>query len=158
MKLNETIQAITNILVDNDLDTYECFKVFNGLMVYYIQISGDGITLETCEEDNKPLDDEKTATEIYDYLRVEFNKVHLYELDEEQIKRLCKRICFGSIFYADYNNQFGVDCHEVSHYADGFIEDIEQRCEFEEYLDSTSPNEFAHDFHEYIQYAEYYNV
>lgn len=164
MNLNETLKAIESLLVEQDIDTYECFECISGTIIYSIQLDGNSvIRLETCNEDNMPLTDEKLAIGIYEFLRHKFNKVHLHELSENQVKKLCKQISFGSLYYDDYNNSFGVDSHEVANHVDTFIEDIEmliedneiEFCDFYEWFNHSTLDEIAERFYNSIQNVEY---
>ena len=78
-------------------------------------------------------DDEK---EELDLLREE-KEIHIWDLNEEQLKQLRSEICVGSIFLASYANSFEIDSKEVSNYADGYQEFIEE-CGYED-----TPEEFA---------------
>lgn len=78
-------------------------------------------------------DDEE---EDLDLLREE-KDLHVWDLDEEQLKKLRSEISINSIFYSDFNNSFEIDCHEVSNYADGYLEHLRE-CEYED-----TPQEFA---------------
>lgn len=164
MNLNETLKAIESLLVEQNIDIYDCFECINGTIIYSIQLGrGCIICLETCNSDFEPLTDEKLAAGVYEFLRHEFNKVHLHELSENQVKKLCKQISFGSLFYSDYNNSFGVDSHEVANHVDTFIEDIEMLiedheidfCDFDEWFNNSTLDEIAERFYNSIQNVEY---
>lgn len=49
---------------------------------------------------------------------------HIADLDRDELIELGERICFGSIYLADYNNDFFIDPKEVSDYADAYIETL----------------------------------
>ena len=78
----------------------------------------------------------ETEKEELDLLREE-KEIHIWDLDEEQLKKLRSEISINSIFYSDFNNSFEIDCHEVSNYADGYLEHLKES----EYEDT--PQEFA---------------
>ena len=46
----------------------------------------------------------------------------LISLGKIQTNRLTKDIIWNSVFYSDYENRYGIDCHIVSDFADGYIE------------------------------------
>lgn len=78
----------------------------------------------------------ETEMEELDLLREE-KEIHIWDLDEGQLKKLRSEISINSIFYSDFNNSFEIDCHEVSNYADGYLEYLKE-CEYED-----TPQEFA---------------
>ena len=78
----------------------------------------------------------ETEEEELDLLREE-KELHVWDLDEEQLKKLRSEISINSIYYSDFNNSFEIDCHEVSNYADGYLEHLKES----EYEDT--PQEFA---------------
>lgn len=47
-------------------------------------------------------------------------------LKSEYLWPLRQDICLGSIYYTDYNNRFGIDCHLVCDFFDGFISFINE--------------------------------
>lgn len=46
----------------------------------------------------------------------------LHSLGKIQVNRLAREIVWGSMFYSDYENRYGIDREIVSDYADGYIE------------------------------------
>lgn len=78
----------------------------------------------------------ETEEEELDLLREE-KEIHIWDLDEEQLKKLRSEICVGSVFLASYTNSFEIDSQEVSNYADGYQEFLEE-CGYED-----TPEEFA---------------
>ena len=46
----------------------------------------------------------------------------LHSLGKVQTNRLTKDIIWNSLFYADYENRYGIDTHIVADYAEGYIE------------------------------------
>lgn len=46
----------------------------------------------------------------------------LISLGKIQTNRLTKDIVWNSLFYADYENRYDIDCHIVCDFADGYIE------------------------------------
>ena len=62
-------------------------------------------------------DDEK---EELDELRKE-KEIHIWDLDEEQLKKLRSEICVGSCYVSDYANSFEIDPNEVCNYSEGYL-------------------------------------
>ena len=83
--------------------------------------------------------------EAYNAVRKELNEIHLEELTKKEVERLEKQIVMGSVYVADYENTFGVNPHEVSNYADGYLETKEDPEEYGEYKT----------FYDYIQSVEW---
>ena len=50
----------------------------------------------------------------------------LVNLGKIQTNRLTKDIVWGSLFYSDYHNRYGIDTHVVCDFADGYIEWLEE--------------------------------
>lgn len=46
----------------------------------------------------------------------------LVSLGKIQTNRLTKDIVWNSLFFSDFDNRYGIDCHIVSDFADGYIE------------------------------------
>ena len=67
-------------------------------------------------------DDEK---EELDELREE-KEIHIWDLDEEQLKKLRSEICVGSCYVSDYANSFEIDPNEVCNYSEGYLSFIEE--------------------------------
>lgn len=78
-------------------------------------------------------DDEK---EELDELREE-KEIHIWDLDEEQLKKLRSEICVGSLYFSDYENSFEIDSDEVYNYSEGYLSFLEE-CGYED-----TPEEFA---------------
>ena len=78
-------------------------------------------------------DDEK---EELDELRKE-KEIHIWDLDEEQLKQLRSEICVGSCYGSDYENSFEIDSDEVYNYSEGYLSFLEE-CGYED-----TPEEFA---------------
>ena len=78
-------------------------------------------------------DDEK---EELDELREE-KEIHIWDLDEEQLKKLRSEICVGSYYGSDYENSFEIDSDEVYNYSEGYLSFLEE-CGYED-----TPEEFA---------------
>lgn len=74
--------------------------------------------------------------EVYNAVRKELNEIHLQELSESEVEELRSQIVMGSIYYADYDNTFGVDTHEVAAYAEGFLEVEDEYDSFYDYIQS----------------------
>ena len=62
-------------------------------------------------------DDEK---EELDELREE-KEIHIWDLDEEQLKKLRSEICVGSCYGSDYENSFDIDTEEVYNISEGYL-------------------------------------
>ena len=78
----------------------------------------------------------ETEQEDLDLRRVE-KEMHIWDLDEEQLKKLRSEISIGSCYLSDYENSFELDTKEVSGYAEAYDEYIS-----DENLEDT-PQEFA---------------
>lgn len=74
--------------------------------------------------------------EELDLLREE-KEIHIWDLDEEQLKKLRSEICVGSCYGSDYKNSFEIDSNEVYNYSEGYLSFIEE-CGYED-----TPEEFA---------------
>lgn len=153
MKQNEKMKEIVSMLNEKGLyGNVEISEMLGNEYVFSINIwNEDDITYESASEDDIPLTDDKMIDDLYNYVRVWCNKVCLGELSENQIVQLCKRIGWGSIYYADFNNNFGVDCHVVSNYADGFIDYVEESQDFGEWLKNHPVETVGKEFYNYIQ-------
>lgn len=124
------------------LDMNTTFK----LGLEYITLKGnDDIEGINFDEAYVPIADEDINA-VYKGIRVALNEMHLFELSEKDVERLERQITFGSLYYADYENTFGVDCHEVAAYADGYLETQENPEELGEY----------ETFYDYIQSTEWF--
>ena len=64
--------------------------------------------------------------------------IALVSLGKIQTNRLTKDIIWNSMFYSDYQNRYGIDCHIVSDFADGYIEWL---CECEAFADEIDRND-----------------
>ena len=73
----------------------------------------------------------------------EEKEVHIWDLDEDQLKKLRCEICVGSCYYSDYENSFGIDTHEVAAYSDSYCK----------YIESEGLSDTAKEFAEYIIYG-----
>ena len=78
-------------------------------------------------------DDEK---EELDELRKE-KEIHIWDLDEEQLKKLRSEICVGSCYGSDYENSFDIDTEEIYNISEDYLSFIE------ECGDEDTPKEFA---------------
>lgn len=74
--------------------------------------------------------------EELDLLREE-KEIHIWDLDEEQLKKLRSEICVGSCYGSDYENSFEIGTDEVYNYSEGYLSFIEE-CGCED-----TPEEFA---------------
>lgn len=78
----------------------------------------------------------ETEKEELDLLREE-KEIHIWDLDEEQLKKLRSEICVGSVFLSDYNNSFDIDPNEVYNYSEGYL------VELDEDYENDTPEHFA---------------
>lgn len=78
----------------------------------------------------------ETEKEELDLLREE-KDLHIWDLDEEQLKKLRSEICVGSVYLSDYNNSFEIDPNEVYNYSGGYLEEVD------EYYGNDTPEHFA---------------
>ena len=104
----------------------------------------DGINGINFDEEIVPIPDENVEA-AYNAVRKELKEIRLAELSEKDVEKLQKQIVMGSLYYADYENSFGVDEHEVAAYADGYLETQENPEELGEY----------DTFYDYIQSVEW---
>ena len=74
--------------------------------------------------------------EELDLLREE-KDLHIWDLDEEQLKKLRSEICVGSVYLSDYNNSFEIDPNEVYNYSESYLEEVD------EYYGNDTPEHFA---------------
>lgn len=74
--------------------------------------------------------------EELDLLREE-KDLHIWDLDEEQLKKLRSEISVGSIYLSDYNNSFEIAPNEVYNYSEGYLEEVD------EYYGNDTPEHFA---------------
>ena len=58
--------------------------------------------------------------EELDLLRKE-KEIHIWDLDEEQLKKLRSEICVGSCYGSDYENSFDIDTEEVYNISEGYL-------------------------------------
>ena len=95
----------------------------------------DGINGINFDEEIVPIPDENVEA-VYNAVRKELKEVRLAELSEKDVEKLQKEIVMGSIYYADYENSFGVNEHEVAAYADGYLEVEDEYETFYDYIQS----------------------
>lgn len=95
----------------------------------------DGIQGINFDEEYVEIPNENVE-EVYNAVRKELNEIHLQELSESEVEELRSQIVMGSIYYADYDNTFGVDAHEVAAYAEGFLEVEDEYDSFYDYIQS----------------------
>ena len=75
---------------------------------------------------------------------IELCKLSIYneikDLTDEQLYELFNSVPVGSMYYDDFNNDFGVDNHQVLDFVDGFLEsigyddDLCRACNFVDYV------------------------
>ena len=58
--------------------------------------------------------------EELDELRKE-KEIHIWDLDEEQLKKLRSEICVGSCYGSDYENSFDIDTDEIYNISEGYL-------------------------------------
>ena len=66
----------------------------------------------------------ETEKEELDLLREE-KDLHIWDLDEEQLKKLRSEISVGSVYLSDYNNSFEIDPNEVYNYSEGYLVELD---------------------------------
>ena len=71
---------------------------------------------------------------IYNVVRRELADVHLYELSEDEVKKLQGEIVMGGYNLDDYANSLGVSETEVCNYADGYLEVKDEYDSFYDYI------------------------
>lgn len=81
--------------------------------------------------------------EEIDLLREE-KEMHIWELNEEQLKKLRSEICVGSCYGSDYENSFGIDPDEVYEYSEGYLM----------YLDESGYEDTQEEFAQYCMGVE----
>lgn len=94
------------------------------------------------------------ASIVYKDLKTEFVPVaqlqplrHLYELSEEELIQLRRKMRFGSLYYSSYDNNYGIDRYELADVADSYLYAIENGMKFPE--EGDTPENFAY----YCQYC-----
>ena len=153
------LQKLIEILIKNEVDHYEPeHLVYNGLVIYGIDVWEDHLTYEGCEEDFMLLTDEVVIAELLKEVMIRYEEVSIWSLSEEEVTELTTQITWNSIFYADYSNNFGVNRKVVSDFADGFLDEKEDILggwdKVEEYLSNTDTKTIGRDFYNYIQSVE----
>lgn len=78
----------------------------------------------------------ETEKEELDLSREE-KDLHIWDLDEEQLKKLRSEISVGSVYLSDYNNSFEIDPNEVYNYSEGYL------VELDEDYEKDTPEHFA---------------
>lgn len=48
-------------------------------------------------------------------------EIHIWDLDEEQLKKLRSEICVGSCYSSDYENSFDIDTEEIYSISEGYL-------------------------------------
>jgi hypothetical protein len=150
------LQKLIEVFNKNEVCYYEPENlVYNGLVIYRIEVWEDHLTYEGCDEDDKPLTDEVIIAELLKEVMIRYEEVSIWSLSEEEVAELTTQITWNSIYYSDYFNKFGVDSKVVSDFADGFLEVKENELgSWEEYLDNTDTKTIGEDFYYYIQSVE----
>ena len=153
------LQKLIEILIKNEVDHYEPeHLVYNGLVIYGIDVWEDHLTYEGCEDDFMLLTDEVAIAKLLKEVMIRYEEVSIWSLSEEEVVELTTQITWNSIFYSDYSNSFGVDKKVVSDFADGFLDDKEDVLggwdEVEKYLNNTDTKTIGRDFYYYIQSVE----
>jgi intergrase/recombinase len=153
------LQRVIEILNKNGVDTYTPEKlVYNDIVIYNIEVGDNSLAYEGCAEDYLPLTDEVVIAELLNEIMIEFNEVSIWDLTEEQVVELVKKITWNSIYHADYCNRFGVDCKVVCVFAEGFLEDKEYELgswdEVVNYIKTAKKEVIGNEFYHYIQSVE----
>lgn len=153
------LQKLIEVFNKNEVCYYEPENlVYNGLVIYRIEVWEDHLTYEGCDEDDKPLTNEVIIAELLKEVMIRYEEVSIWSLSEEEVAELTTQITWDSIFYSDYYNKFGVDRKVVCHFAEGFLEDKEDELgswdKVEEYLNNTDTKTIGRDFYYYIQSVE----
>lgn len=73
---------------------------------------------------------------IYNVVRKELADMHLYELSEDEVKKLQGEIVMGSCYLEDYANSLGVSETEVSSYVECYLECKDEYDSFYDYIQS----------------------
>ncbi len=130
-------KAISDLMVKHNTDTVSLdAKTAMRLGIEYVTLKGgDDVHGLNFDEEYVEIPNEDVE-EVYNAVRKELNEIHLYELSEKEVEELRSQIVMGSIYYADYDNTFGVDTHEVAAYADGFLEVEDEYDTFYDYIQS----------------------
>jgi hypothetical protein len=153
------LQKLIEVFNKNEVCYYEPENlVYNGLVIYRVEVWEDHLTYDGCDEDDKPLTDEVIIAELLEEVMIRYNEVSIWSLSEEEVTELTTQITWNSIYYSDYFNKFGVNCKVVSDFADGFLEDKEDELgswdKVIEYLGNTDTKTKGRDFYYYIQSVE----
>lgn len=125
------------LMLAHDMDTVSLpAKTGLRLGIEYVTLAKrDGIQGINFDEEYVEIPNEDVE-EVYNAVRKELNEIHLQELSESEVEELRSQIVMGSIYYADYDNTFGVDTHEVAAYAEGFLEVENEYDSFYDYIQS----------------------
>lgn len=70
------------------------------------------------------------------------------ECDEKDLRELFHRVCFGSMYLSDYNNDLDVDTNELMSFCEGYSDEVE-----EEYGNDWADHLSEDDFVEYCMDA-----
>lgn len=153
------LQKLIEVFNKNGVDIYTPEElVYNDIVIYNIEVGDNSLAYEGCAEDYLPLTDEVAITKLLNEVMIKFEEVSIWDLTEEQVVKLVKKITWNSIYYADYYNNFGVDCKVVCNFAEGFLEDKEDELgswdKVMEYLKTTKKEVIGNEFYYYIQSVE----
>jgi hypothetical protein len=153
------LQKLIEVFNKNEVDYYKPENlVYNGLVIYRIEVWEDHLTYEGCDEDDKPLTDEVIIAELLKEVMIRYEEVSIWSLSEEEVVDLTTQITWNSMYYSDYYNKFGVDREVVYNFAEGFLEDKEDELggwdKVCDYLDYTTKEVIGRDFYYYIQSVE----
>ena len=87
------LQKLIEILIKNEVDHYEPeHLVYNGLVIYGIDVWEDHLTYEGCEEDFMLLTDEVVIAELLKEVMIRYEEVSLWSLREEAVTALTTQI------------------------------------------------------------------
>lgn len=153
------LQKLIEVFNKNEVCYYEPENlVYNGLVIYRIEVWEDHLTYEGCDEDDKPLTDEVIIAELLNEVMIRYEEISIWDLSEEEVVDLTTQITWNSMYYADYYNKFGVDRKVVCNFAEGFLEDKEDELgswdKVCDYLDNSPKEVIGRDFYYYIQSVE----
>ena len=154
-KHEEISKKIIALMGKNKIDIYTTSSLtYGSLCIYSIEIEGDKIMYEGCDDDYRTLTDIDALTELYNEMRLEYEDVHISELTKEQIIDLSNSIVWNSIFVSDYENAYGVKPFIVSDYADSFLENLAEEMGWDEAMHYINTCAVGERFYNYIQSVE----
>lgn len=152
-KAKELYQELIDKGFYND-DTYVCVSdnlsdvVYQDTDVYILKKDADGeITWFRNIYGTYCLSHCRLINEVEEQEMAEWRKekdIHIWDLSDDELKKLYNEIAIGSIYTCDYENSFNIDNLEVSNYCD----------EYEQYLEDFSLEDTPQTFVDFME--EYY--